>query len=169
MSLPMMAYNTNEMAAAGNAMKEFVLNLSLILQPCVLVATMVVSEMNDRLSPKNAPPTTTATNIGMLLPVVVASPAAIGTRATMHPTLVPIDMLTKHVARNIPGRIIFSGSMDSIMFTVASMLPIVFADAANAPANMKTHIISIMPLVPAPLLNVSMRSLSVTPVHAATA
>ena len=38
----------------------FTLNLSCILQPCVRVAAMVVSEMNERLSPKKAPPVITA-------------------------------------------------------------------------------------------------------------
>ena len=46
--------------AAGSTMRMFSLNLSLIRQSCVRVAAMVVSEMNDRLSPKNDPPTTTA-------------------------------------------------------------------------------------------------------------
>ena len=47
--------------AAGRAIQRLVLNLSDILQPCERVAAMVVSEMNDMLSPKKAPPSTTAT------------------------------------------------------------------------------------------------------------
>ena len=46
--------------AAGKARNELTLNLSLNLQPWVDVAVMVVSDMNDRLSPKNEPPTMTA-------------------------------------------------------------------------------------------------------------
>ncbi|CUQ58548.1 Uncharacterised protein [Segatella copri] len=38
--------------AAGTTIMELTLNLSLILQFCVCVATTVVSEMNERLSPK---------------------------------------------------------------------------------------------------------------------
>ena len=55
--------------AAGTTMKEFALNLSFILHPCVCVATMVVSEMNERLSPKNEPPTTTAVIMAASVPV----------------------------------------------------------------------------------------------------
>ena len=36
---------------------------------------MVVSDMNERLSPKKAPPTTTPTKSGKELPVAVARPA----------------------------------------------------------------------------------------------
>ncbi len=49
------------MSAAGTTIMEFTRNLSRITQPCVLVEAMVVSEMNDRLSPKKEPPTTMAT------------------------------------------------------------------------------------------------------------
>ncbi len=47
--------------AAGRAIHRFALNLSAILQPCDRVAAIVVSDINDMLSPKNAPPSTTAT------------------------------------------------------------------------------------------------------------
>ena len=89
--------------AAGTTMNEFTLNLSLSLQPCVEVAAMVVSEMNDRLSPKKEPPTTTAVRKGMLLPVSVAIPTAMGDKATIVPTLVPMLSDMKQAARNSPG------------------------------------------------------------------
>ena len=47
--------------AAGNAIQKFSLNLSLIAQSCPLHAAIVVSDINDRLSPNIAPPITDAT------------------------------------------------------------------------------------------------------------
>ncbi len=141
---------------------ELALNLSFILHPCVLVAAMVVSDMNERLSPKKAPPTTIAVMNEMLVPVECASPAAIGTSATMVPTLVPIEMLIKQAARNKPASNILSGSIVSIRLTVASMAPIALADDANEPARINIQSISIILLVLAPLLKVSMRVASVS-------
>ena len=43
--------------AAGNAILKFTLNLSFISTPWVLVAAIVVFEINERLSPNMAPPT----------------------------------------------------------------------------------------------------------------
>ena len=144
-------------SAAGMTIKKFTRNLSLILQPCVLVATMVVSEINERLSPKKAPPTTTAVIIGMLTPVDPASPAAIGTKATIVPTLVPMLNEMKQAARKSPAMIILPGSTIKVRFTVASTLPITLAELAKAPANTKIQSINIILLVPAPLLNISIR------------
>ena len=64
---------------------------------------MVVSDINDKLSPKNEPPTMTAVSIGIDIPVSFATPAAIGARATIVPTLVPIDNEIKHEATNNPA------------------------------------------------------------------
>ena len=50
--------------AAGKAMAKFSRNLSFISQPCPLQAAIVVSEMNDRLSPNMAPPMTDAIHSG---------------------------------------------------------------------------------------------------------
>ena len=79
------------------------MNLSCIGHPWVLVEAMVVSEMNERLSPKNAPPVTIAAMNPGEAPVSAASPAVMGTRATMVPTLVPIDIEMKQDARNSPA------------------------------------------------------------------
>ena len=90
-------------------MRRLTLNLSAMEHPSVLVAAIVVSDMNDRLSPKNDPPT--------MIPVMKAVyedrlsppesagaiPAAIGTSATIVPTLVPMDMEIKHEARKSPA------------------------------------------------------------------
>ena len=139
--------------AAGSVMKKLTRNLSFILQPCVLVAAMVVSEMNERLSPKNAPPTTTAVSSATSSSMVCASPEAMGTRATIVPTLVPIDRLMKHVAMNSPGSTILLGSSESMVFTVASTAPIAFAELAKAPASTNIHNIVIMFGELAPRLN----------------
>lgn len=79
------------MSAAGTTIMEFTRNLSRITQPCVLVEAMVVSEMNDRLSPKKEPPTTMATMKGRSIPALCANPVATGVRATIVPTPVPIE------------------------------------------------------------------------------
>ena len=130
--------------AAGTTMNELTRNLSLSLQPCVEVAAMVVSEINDRLSPKNEPPTTTAVINGMLVPVCSATPAAIGVSATMVPTLVPTLTEMKQAARNSPANNMLLGKSVSDRLTVASMAPITLAVLAKAPARMNIHIISII-------------------------
>ena len=99
------------MKAAGATMRMLALNLSAIEHSCVLVAAIVVSEMNERLSPKNAPPTMMAVMNGVLVNVPAAPPkasssaipAATGTNATIVPTLVPMDMEMKHDARKSPA------------------------------------------------------------------
>ena len=60
-----------------------------------------MSEINDKLSPKKDPPTTTATMNGRAISVFSASPTATGVRATIVPTLVPMDREMKQAAINI--------------------------------------------------------------------
>ena len=110
--------------------------------------------MNERLSPKNEPPTMTAVSIGTLIPVDCATPAAIGVRATIVPTLVPTDTDTKQAAKNRPAKIILPGRTDKVRFTVASILPITFAVLAKAPASTNIHSISIILPIDAPRLNI---------------
>ena len=111
---------------------------------------MVVSEMNDRLSPKKAPPTTTAVIMGREHPVCWATPRATGVRATMVPTEVPTLREMKQAARNSPGSSQLSGSTCRVSTTVASTAPMAFALWAKAPARMKIQIMSIMLRFPAP-------------------
>ena len=108
------------------------------------VAAMVVSEINERLSPNSAPPTTIATIHGVLHPVCVAMDEAMGVRATIVPTDVPTDIDVKQAAMNIPAGRKASGTIFSVSATVASTAPIAFVEAANAPARTNIHIISIM-------------------------
>ena len=126
--------------------------MSLILHPWVEVAATVVSEINDRLSPKNAPPTTVAVISGMLPPVVSPNAAAIGTNATIVPTLVPIERDIKQAARKSPAKSMLLGNILSVKLTVASIHPICFAELANAPANTNIHNINIIFSVLAPRL-----------------
>ena len=76
----------------------------------------------------------------------------------MVPTEVPMDKEMKQAATKRPANSICGGRHTSVRLTVASMLPITFAELAKAPARTKIQIISIIWPVAAPLLNVSMRS-----------
>ena len=82
---------TNQAEEGEPQIKSFTRNLSLITQSCVLVDAIVVSEIKERLSPKNEPPTTMATIYGRSIPVFSASPMATGVSATIVPTLVPME------------------------------------------------------------------------------
>lgn len=141
------------MSAAGTTIMEFTRNLSRITQPCVLVEAMVVSEMNDRLSPKKEPPTTMATMKGRSIPVLCAKPVATGVRATIVPTLVPIESEMKQEAIKIPAKSRLSGSICRVRFTVALMAPICLALWAKAPARIKIQTMSMMFLFEAPTEN----------------
>ena len=68
-------------------------------------------------------------------PMECARPAAIGTRATTVPTLVPMDTEMKQAARKSPGKIMLAGRALNARFTVASTAPIALAEAAKAPAK----------------------------------
>ena len=156
---PRKTYSAVTMIAAGNTILIFTLNLSAMEHSCVLVAAIVVSEMNERLSPKNEPPTIMAVmkaSSGAEPEAICwAIPAPTGTRATMVPTLVPMDMEMKQEAMKSPAYISFPGRICRAMLTVASIAPISLAVAAKAPARTNIHIISITLLFPAPLENVS--------------
>ncbi len=95
--------------AAGMTIRLFTLNLSFMSHSCVLVAAMVVSDMKERLSPKNAPPITMATMKGNSTAVFSAIPTATGVKATMVPTEVPTDKEMKQAAIKIPARRRLSG------------------------------------------------------------
>ena len=125
-------------------------NLSAISQPAAWVEAMVVSEMKERLSPKKAPPTTRAVMNSSPVPVFAAMPEAMGTSATMVPTLVPTAMDMKHAVMNRPTSIRLSGTAPRSRDTVASTAPICLALPAKAPASMNIHIISSTLGCPAP-------------------
>ena len=132
-------------------------------QPWVRVAAMVVSEMNERLSPKKAPPTTMATVMAGSAPVDAAMPAAMGARATMVPTEVPIDRDMKQAPTKRPAGTMRPGRKWSTRPTVASMHPMLLAEAAKAPARMNIQIMSRIPGSAAPRENRSRRALASMP------
>ena len=120
--------------AAGNTMRKFSLNLSFISQPCVFTAAMVVSDIMDRLSPNMAPPTTAPAQTAMENPVFWLIPTAMGARAVIVPTEVPMDMDIKHPMRNNPATATLEGRMDSPRLTVESTPPAAFTAPVKAPA-----------------------------------
>ena len=91
------------MIAIGSTMRMLKWNLSLNLQPCDWVATMVVSEMKLRLSPKNAPPITAAAMMGKDIAVRSASKVAIGISATIVPMPVPMQSETTQAEKKSPA------------------------------------------------------------------
>ena len=127
--------------------------------PCDWVATTVVSEMNERLSPKNEPPTTMPVSIGTESPVAPAMPTAIGVSATMVPTLVPMLSDISDEARNSPASRVSAGTMARVRLTNESTHPIFSAELAKAPANTNIQSMVMRFLRPAPRLNFRMRLL----------
>jgi hypothetical protein len=106
--------------------------------------------MNDRLSPKSAPPTIIDVMKGTETSVALAMPAAMGTRATMVPTLVPMHNDVKQAATKSPERIIEEGRRFIVSETMELMLPISFAELAKAPAITNIHSMLISPSLEAP-------------------
>ena len=127
------------MSAAGSATLIFVRNLSFISTPCVLVAAIVVSEMNERLSPNIAPPTTTPTQKGSGSPPFWETAHAIGARTEIVPTLVPIAMEIRQAIRNSPGTANFPGIMLRRRLAVLDAPPASEAIPLKAPAMRKIN------------------------------
>ena len=83
--------------------------------------------MNERLSPKKAPPVTTATIKGISMPVCSAIPTPTGVGATSVPTEVPTDNDTKQEATKIQADRKCQGRRDRVRLTAVSDAPIVLA------------------------------------------
>ena len=143
------------MIAAGKTIAKFTLNLSLISQPWVLVAAIVVSEIIDKLSPNIAPPTTAPKTKATGIPVFDAIATPIGPMAAIVPTDVPIDIDIKHPITNKPVTNKLAGTIDNPKETTASAPPIAFATPLKAPANKNINNINIISLFPPPLQNTS--------------
>ena len=114
--------------------------------------------MNERLSPKYVPPTTSPTMSGTLIPSCCAMPTATGVSAAIVPHDVPMLRDMKHDARKMPGRMNDSGRNRSAVLTVASTAPTALADAAKAPASTNIMSMSTMELLPAPFAKMLIRS-----------
>ena len=160
---PRKKYRSATMIADGKTKKKLYRNLSLGLQPCDWVATMVVSDIKLRLSPKNAPLTILAVISATDISVLSARVAAIGTNATIVPTLVPMHSETIQAEIKSPAKRNWVGRIASVRLTVASTAPIALALEAKAPARIKIHTMRSMFLCPAPLENSVIRSLSLIP------
>ena len=148
------------MIAAGMTILILKRNLSDSRHPCVWVETMVVSLIKERLSPKKAPPTTAAATRGKDIAVLSARPAAIGIKATMVPTDVPMQRDVRQAARKSPVRANLAGNIRRVRSTMAPAAPISFAEAAKAPANMNIQTIRRRLGEPAPEEKIAIRSLS---------
>lgn len=96
---------------------------------------MVVSEIKERLSPNIAPHTTAPTARGNENPVFWLMSTAMGVRATMVPTEVPIAIEIKHPIRNKPTMEKFAGINDKARFTVLDTPPAAVATAEKPPAS----------------------------------
>ena len=75
---------------------------------------MVVSEMNDRLSPNMAPPITEATHKGRLNPEAADTATAMGVMSVMVPTDVPMESDTKQLTTNSTATEYSAGMTDSM-------------------------------------------------------
>ena len=83
---------------------------------------MVVSDMNDRLSPNIAPPMMDATQSGRLNPDASATATPIGVRSVIVPTDVPIAVETKHATTNKTATENLAGMILSIKYATLSAL-----------------------------------------------
>src|SRR5690606_33488367 len=110
-------------SADGNATLILAAILLFMLQPCVPVAAMVVSEITERLSPNIAPPKTVPATSGRSKPDASEMPMAMGTIVEMVPIEVPMEKDTKHEIKNRPGKSKRSGKMKMPRLTAASTEP----------------------------------------------
>ena len=136
-------------SAAGSAMRKFVRNLSFISQPCVLQAAMVVSEMNERLSPNIAPPMTEPMHSARWNPDAFATATAMGTISVIVPQDVPMAVETKHETMNSTATANRAGICASMKYATDSAL-LRPTTPTNTPAARKIRIIVIMFLSPTP-------------------
>ena len=74
---------------------------------------MVVSEMNDRLSPNMAPPMTEPMQSGSEKPEICDTATAIGVMSEIVPTEVPMAVETKQAATNSTATAARAGVTDS--------------------------------------------------------
>ena len=138
-----------EITAAGNAMKKFSLNLSFILQPCPLQAAIVVSEINDRLSPNIEPPIIVATQRDISNPDAFETATAIGVKSVIVPTDVPIASDTKQLTIKSTITANCAGIIDSIKYATLSALPLP-TTPTKMPASKNISIMVKMFLSPTP-------------------
>ena len=135
--------------AAGSAIQKFSRNLSFMAQPCPLQAAIVVSEMNDKLSPNIAPPTTAPIQSGAAKPVLFAKATAIGVISVIVPTLVPIATETNALTTKRTRTENLAGIIESIKYATLSAL-LLPTTPTKMPAAMKIKIMVMIFLSPTP-------------------
>ena len=135
--------------AAGNAIQKFSRNLSFISHPCPLHAAIVVSEINDRLSPNIAPPMTDATQNARSKPDAFETAAAIGTSKVIVPTEVPIATETKQATTNNTATENLAGISVNIQYATLSAL-LLPTTPTKEPAARKISSIVMIFLSPTP-------------------
>ena len=114
------------------------------------MAAIVVSEINDRLSPNIAPPITAPAQSGTEIPPFCATVRAIGDRTLIVPTLVPMAMEIRQAMRNSPGTEKLAGMTLSIMFATLTAPPVADASPLKAPASRKIRSMIVILLSPIP-------------------
>ena len=136
--------------AAGSAMRKLALNFSFMAMPWVFVAAIVVSLMNERLSPNMAQPTIVPMHSGRLRCAVSATLMAIGASTVIVPQEVPIAIEMIHAMINSPGTAKLAGMMSSSIYAVLSAPPDAFATPEKAPARRKMNSMIVMLSSPIP-------------------
>ena len=149
--------------AAGRTIKKFLRNLSLMLQPCVLTAAMVVSEIIERLSPNMAPETTAPMQTAIGKFVFWLIPMAIGASAAIVPMEVPIDIEMKHPMTKSPITAMPGGKRERPRLTVLFTPPAAETLPEKAPATRKIRHIVMMLSSPTPLAIIEIFSLKLMP------
>ena len=90
------------------------MNFSFMVHPCPLQAAMVQSEMNERLSPNMAPPTTEPAHRGRAKPEAPETAMAMGMIRVTVPTEVPMDTETTQLMMNRTAAAYLAGMTESM-------------------------------------------------------
>ena len=113
-----------EVTKAGSAIWALILNFSIIEQPVIFTAEMVVSERIDRLSPTIDPQITMPHINGKGIPAVAASLIAMGMKAAIDPMDDPMVNEKRDVIIKSAGSKKDTGVKYKLMFTAASIADI---------------------------------------------
>ncbi len=109
---------------AGRAIWALILNFSIMEQPVIFTAEMVVSERIDRLSPTIDAQITMPHINGKGIPAATASLIAMGMKAAIDPIDEPIVNEKSEMIMNSPGSKKDTGVTYRLMFTAASIADI---------------------------------------------
>ena len=117
-------------------------------------AAIVVSDINERLSPNIAPPITDATHNGSPNPDAEETAAAIGVISVIVPTLVPIAVDTKHATIKSTTTENRAGIIESIKYATLSAL-LLPTTPTNTPAvrNIRSIVIIFLSASPPAIIS----------------